>query len=88
MVQRCDLDMTKNNSNSRFYALISLCFLGVVLVLFFQSLDPSKVVISNDGPLGAINQAAVRMPSAFTGVWYGSDRRLARSEVKKRRPAV
>ncbi len=41
----------------------------IVALLFAKSLQPSMVVFSNDGPLGANMAEQFRVPGAFTGVW-------------------
>lgn len=62
--------MTAKRSSDHSFAIFALCFLGVLLLLFYRSFDPNEVLFSNDGPLGAMSQKAVQMPSALTGVWY------------------
>src|SRR6266404_3919613 len=62
--------MTQNRSRDHSFAIFSLCLLGVLLLLFHNSLNPGKVLFSNDGPLGAMNQKAAQLPAGFTGVWY------------------
>src|SRR6266404_4554146 len=59
----------QNFSKRRQFLLFILCLAGVLGVLFFQSFEPSKVVFSNDGPLGANHSAAAAEPSGLTGVW-------------------
>src|SRR5687767_4549258 len=46
------------------------CLLGVLLVLFFRSLNPELVLFANDGPLGANMAKAIDPPSSFKGVWF------------------
>src|SRR5258708_5614391 len=62
--------MIQNRSIGRWFGLFCLCLLIIFLALFYESLDPSKVVFANDGPLGSAMQAGIRLPAAFTGVWY------------------
>src|ERR1700674_3807719 len=62
--------MTQNRSRDHSFAVFSVCLLGVLLLLFHNSLIPAKVLFSNDGPLGAMHQQAIRLPAAYTGVWY------------------
>jgi hypothetical protein len=52
------------------FPLFFVFLFTVFLVLFLPVLDPSKVLFSNDGPLGAANAAYFRAPSSFLGVWY------------------
>jgi len=47
-----------------------LCLCVVLIALFHRSFRPEQVVFANDGPLGAVTQQSLRLPSAFTGVWY------------------
>jgi hypothetical protein len=53
-----------------YFRAFLVCLLAAWLYFFWQSFDPRLVVFSNDGPLGAENQAAIAMPSAFKAVWY------------------
>ncbi len=62
--------MTQNRFSKPSQGIFFLCLVVVILALFHNSLLPGKVIFSNDGPLGAMSQDAVKMPSAFTGVWY------------------
>jgi hypothetical protein len=52
------------------FRVFILCSVGVLLLLFWNSLDPRIVMFANDGPLGAQNQRAIALPQAFQGVWY------------------
>jgi hypothetical protein len=64
---------SSNSPNSRFRVTFPFFFallFTVFLALFFPVLDPSTVLFSNDGPLGAANAAYFRAPSSFLGVWY------------------
>src|SRR5437867_11577406 len=60
----------ENISKRRPLLVFSLCLAGVLAVLFWRSFDPSQVVFSNDGPLGAAQSAAAAEPSGFLGLWY------------------
>ena len=62
--------MTAKRSRDYSLAVFSVCLLAILLLLFHNSLDPGKVLFSNDGPLGALNQRAFQFPSSFTGVWF------------------
>src|SRR6266404_4996813 len=62
--------MTENRSKDRSLLLLGACLLGVVLALFHEGLKPGKILFSFDNSLGAQSQAALRLPKAFTGVWY------------------
>src|SRR4051812_3085731 len=62
--------MTQNRLRDPSFAIFSLCLAVVLLALFHNSLDSGKVLFSNDGPLGAMNQKAVQLPAGFRGVWY------------------
>lgn len=62
--------MLPTRSSRHSFLILALCLCGSLLVLFYESWLPGMVLFSNDGPLGAMNQAAVRLPGAFTGVWY------------------
>lgn len=46
-----------------------LCLLGVLLVLFYRSLSPDKVLFSNDGPLGSLAADQVAKANPMTGFW-------------------
>lgn len=46
-----------------------LLLLGVLAGFFWRSLDPSLVIFSNDGPVGAASMAAISMPEAYFGFW-------------------
>jgi hypothetical protein len=59
----------KKTNPSKGLLLIGLILTGTLMVLFYRSFDPSLVIFSNDGPLGAQSQNAIRLPSALTGVW-------------------
>src|SRR5256885_15150431 len=63
-------DMTQNHPLRQPFAIFCFCLIGMLLVLFHNSLDPRQVLFSNDGPLGAMSQQAIRLPAAFKGVWY------------------
>src|SRR5438477_1780205 len=62
--------MTQDFTRKHPLVVYCICLLGVLLVLFHECLEPAKVLFSNDGPLGAMSQMAIRLPAAFTGVWY------------------
>jgi hypothetical protein len=62
--------MTQEQSSKNQFLPLLLCLVGVLLALFHNSLIPARILFSNDGPLGAMNQQAVRLPAAFRGVWY------------------
>lgn len=51
------------------FAWAVLALLAVLLLLFHQSLDPSQILFSSDGPLGANAAAYAAMPDAITGMW-------------------
>lgn len=61
--------MTQNNSRSRSFLVCCLCLIGILALFFLPSLDPRKVLFSNDGPLGAVTAQAGAMPGALTGMW-------------------
>jgi hypothetical protein len=52
------------------FAVFMLCLLGILILLFHRSFDPSQVIFSNDGPLGVNNSAAEQTPCPFTGLWF------------------
>ena len=58
-----------NNCPRRPLLWTVILLLGVLLVLFHDSLRSGYVVFSNDGPLGAMMQELNRMPSALKGLW-------------------
>jgi hypothetical protein len=59
------------NHNIRVTFPLFFTFLGAIfLALFYRVLEPSMILFSNDGPLGAANAACFRPPSSFLGVWY------------------
>jgi len=60
---------THNAPTARAFALVSLLLLGILAVLFFRSFIHGEIVFSNDGPYGAINSAAGRLPGGFKGMW-------------------
>ncbi len=62
--------MTRNSSTLRQFLIFAVCAATVLLILFWKSFDPRFVFFSNDGPLGAQHAAAIRQPSAFSGVWF------------------
>jgi hypothetical protein len=47
-----------------------LLTLGILASFFGRSLDPSLVIFSNDGPVGATSMAALQLPAAYFGFWY------------------
>src|SRR5688572_26980194 len=55
---------------NRPFVVFVLCTIGVLALLFFPSFSPSKILFSNDGPLGAISSAVADQPSGFTGLWF------------------
>jgi hypothetical protein len=61
--------MLQNRSRMGSLAVPGLCLLGMLLVLFHDSLNPSATLFANDTPLGFLNQKALRPPACFTGVW-------------------
>jgi hypothetical protein len=42
---------------------------GILLALFYRSLDPHQVLFANDGPLGFLMAENNRMPGRFAGTW-------------------
>ncbi len=46
-----------------------LTLAAIILLMFWPSLDPNRVVFSNDGPLGVANSDSLSLPSSFTGFW-------------------
>ena len=46
-----------------------LLLLGILTAFFWRSLDPSQVIFSNDGPVGAASMQAIAMPDAYFGYW-------------------
>lgn len=64
------MQATPQPRTGKSFALFLLCLVVLLGVLFHACFEPRNVLFSNDGPLGAINQAAVRLPGAFSGVWY------------------
>lgn len=46
-----------------------LALLVVLLALFHRSLDPSQILFSSDGPLGANSAEFASLPEAFKGMW-------------------
>lgn len=56
------------NGRAAFLALLAT-LAGVLAILFAKSFLPEYVHFANDGPLGAAESAAGRMPAAMTGVW-------------------
>ncbi len=48
---------------------MALLLLAILAALFCRSFLPGEIVFSNDGPYGAINSAAGRLPSGFKGLW-------------------
>lgn len=62
--------MTKGPSRIPQPLVFGACLAGVLAILFFQSFNPSQVLFSNDGPLGAVNAAAGAQPSGFKGLWF------------------
>jgi hypothetical protein len=46
-----------------------LLMLGILTGFFWRSALPSEVIFSNDGPVGAANMDALRMPAGYSGVW-------------------
>jgi hypothetical protein len=63
------MPVPKLNNSLLFGAFLTI-LLVVFLALFFPVLEPSNVLFSNDGPLGAANAACFRPPSSFLGIWY------------------
>jgi hypothetical protein len=65
--------MKKNNSSASNFGisrLVPLLLLGVLALFFWRSFDPDFVHFSNDGPLGQQNGAWLKLPGAFTGMWF------------------
>ena len=62
-------DSNGNGSRAGF-GIFVLFLLVVLLWLFHQSFDSNMVVFANDLPLGALKADAVKMPSAFFGIWH------------------
>lgn len=56
------------NGRAAFLALVAVLVV-VLAALFAKSFQPDYVHFANDGPLGAAESAAGRMPAAMTGVW-------------------
>jgi len=56
------------NGRAAFLALVA-SLAAVLALLFARSFLPDHVHFANDGPLGAAESAAGRMPAAMTGVW-------------------
>ncbi len=56
------------NGRAAFLALLA-ALAGVLALLFAKSFLPEYVHFANDGPLGAAESAAGRMPAAMSGVW-------------------
>lgn len=56
------------NGRAAFLALLA-ALAGVLALLFAKSFLPEHVHFANDGPLGAAESAAGRMPAAMSGVW-------------------
>src|SRR5437870_5293220 len=61
--------MTQNSWKNRSFLVLVLCLAGVLGALFLPSLDPSKVLFSNDGPLGKAKEGAAGLPTGFSGLW-------------------
>jgi hypothetical protein len=68
-IQAKALMIPRRSSHGQFLLFVS-CLVGVLLVLFRNSFDSRLALFSNDGPLGAVNERAVALPTAFQGVWY------------------
>lgn len=48
---------------------IVLALLAVLLVCFYPSFQPGKILFSSDGPLGANAAACSTLPAGFLGMW-------------------
>ncbi len=46
-----------------------LCLAAILSFLFRDSLRPEEALFANDGPLGVLRSAAMKMPSVITGFW-------------------
>jgi hypothetical protein len=42
---------------------------GILLVLFYQSLDAHQILFANDAPLGSLMAECNRLPGRFAGTW-------------------
>jgi hypothetical protein len=51
------------------FGILIVCFVVMLLGLFYKSLETNEILFSNDGPLGANSQIAAKAPESFRGVW-------------------
>jgi hypothetical protein len=55
--------------NGRATILVTALLLVVVAYLFRAALSPETVLFANDGPLGVLVSASLKMPDAYGGMW-------------------
>ncbi len=63
------MKVSPNASGKRQAACLVVAFFLPLIFLFHGSLDPSLVLFSNDGPLGALVSQADSVIHTFTGLW-------------------
>ncbi|HVR34690.1 MAG TPA: hypothetical protein VMS21_02440, partial [Methylomirabilota bacterium] len=51
------------------FAILGLCLLAVLAILFAESFERGKVLFSNDRTLGLISSEADQLPGTFFGYW-------------------
>jgi hypothetical protein len=61
--------MSQKRASGHPFLIFLLCLFGILLAFFAPCLRPDTVFFSNDGPLGAMTQDAVKLPAGYAGQW-------------------
>ncbi|HWD94572.1 MAG TPA: YfhO family protein [Verrucomicrobiae bacterium] len=63
------IETSPNRPKSKcFYFLLTLA--GILAGVFWKSFLPDFILFNNDGPLGAVHAAWMKLPQEFFGCWY------------------
>ena len=65
-------DPTPMRRSRAYLAILNICPIIIILLVFRESFNPAKVLFANDGPLGALVTQSLKMPDAFGGMWGDS----------------
>src|SRR5438552_214773 len=60
---------TKTEHSYTGIALFILCLISVLGFLFKDSFKADEVLFANDGPLGVLKSAGMKLPGVLTGFW-------------------
>jgi hypothetical protein len=61
--------MSQKRASGHPFLIFFLCLFGILLAFFAPCFKPDTVFFSNDGPLGAMTQDAVKLPAGYLGEW-------------------